>query len=279
MTAETTAGTGSCLDIARRADADRFLTALFAPPRHRLALCVLIAFNHELVRAVEMPSARSGAGPIATLIRLQWWREVVQDSRTDWRNHEVAEPLHGLIASGAVPAATLLRMIEAREAEAEGFDVLAAWRTSLLDGSGGLQRAIGEVLGVAEELGERLAAVGAAYAVGALIRHLPVMIGSGQLRLPEDLVAAAGLDAAPGAPGPQMVAALRPALLREGRAFQDRAGSFRLPRDRMAAVLTLVLAGRDLLRTPDGAAGGRGLGDRWAVLAAYVARRAGSGRR
>ena len=273
MTSGTSDGTGSCLDIARRADPDRFLTALFAPPRYRQSLCVLIAFNHELVRAVEMPSARSGAGPIATLIRLQWWREVVQDTRADWRNHEVAEPLHGLVASGVVRAATLLRMIEAREAEAEGFDTLVDWRASLLGGPGGLQRAIGEVLGVDEALGDRVAAVGAAYAVGALIRHLPAMIGSGHLRLPEDLVAAAGSAAVPGAPIPQMVEALHPALLQAGRFFHDKAGSFRIGRDRIAAVLPLVLAGRDLSRSPVLVAGGRGLSDRAAVLAAYMAGR------
>ncbi|WP_419729442.1 squalene/phytoene synthase family protein [Lichenicola sp.] len=270
MTAGTLDQSGSCLEIARRADPDRFLTALFAPPRHRPALCVLIAFNHELVRAVEMPSARSGAGPIATLIRLQWWREVVQDSRADWRNHEVAEPLHGLVASGAVPAATLLRMIDAREAEAEGFETIADWRGSLLGGAGGLQQAIGEVLGVEAVLGGRLAAVGAAYAVGALIRHLPAMIGSGHLRLPEELVEAAGPAAVPGVPGAQMVEALHPALLREGGILRNEAGRFRLPRERLAAVLPLVLARRDLSRAPDLPVAGRGFGDRLAVLGTYM---------
>ena len=59
--------------LVRRHDPDRFLTALFAPPERRDALLTLYAFNHELARAREAVSE----APLA-LIRLQWWREVVE---------------------------------------------------------------------------------------------------------------------------------------------------------------------------------------------------------
>ena len=62
--------------LVRRHDPDRFLTALFAPPEKRDALLTLYAFNHELARAREAVSE-----PPLALIRLQWWREVVEGAR------------------------------------------------------------------------------------------------------------------------------------------------------------------------------------------------------
>ncbi|NPD66399.1 squalene/phytoene synthase family protein [Lichenicola cladoniae] len=282
MTIEPAPTPETCLAIARRSDPDRFLTALFAPPGGRDAVCVLIAFNHELVRAVEMPSAQSGAGPIATLIRLQWWREVVEGSRGDWRHHEVAEPLHRLIDSGALSSTTLLRLIDARESDAEGLSDLEAWRVSLLNGAGALQQAIGEALHVDPALSDRLSEVGAAYAIGALARHLAEMLRVGRCTLPDDLLAVAGTtrEALLLDPGPDLLARLRPVLVQEGIGFLGRAGRFHLPRDRIAAALPLVLAARDLGRAATSStqvqrSGQRGIGDRVAVLASYATGRAG----
>jgi len=75
--------------LVRRVDPDRFLTALFAPAEKREALFLLYAFNHELARARESVSE-----PPLALIRLQWWREVVEGAR---RHHEIAEPLHAAL--------------------------------------------------------------------------------------------------------------------------------------------------------------------------------------
>ena len=66
--------------LVRRHDPDRFLTALFAPPEKRDALLTLYAFNHELARAREVASE-----PPLALIRLQWWREVVEGARGGMR--------------------------------------------------------------------------------------------------------------------------------------------------------------------------------------------------
>lgn len=79
--------------LVRRHDPDRFLTCLFAPARRRDALLVLYAFNHELARARAVAS-----DPMLALIRLQWWREVVEG---DAKRHEVATPLTEAIAAGS----------------------------------------------------------------------------------------------------------------------------------------------------------------------------------
>jgi len=129
---------------------------------------------------------------------------------------------------------------------------------------------------------DRLAAAGAAYAIGASARHLAEMLLAGRCTLPDDLLAVVGTsrEALLQDPQPDLLARLRPVLVQEGTAFLDRAGSLRLPRDRIAAALPLVLAIRDLRRaaTPSTQAlraGGRGIGDRLAVLASYATGRAG----
>ena len=73
--------------------------------------CTLYAFNHELARAREVVSE-----PPLALIRLQWWREVVEGA---YRRHEVAEPLRAAVDAGELDRGDLLRLIDAREAEAE----------------------------------------------------------------------------------------------------------------------------------------------------------------
>jgi 15-cis-phytoene synthase len=116
--------------LVRRHDPDRFLTALFAPPEKRDALLALYAFNHELARAREVASE-----PPLALIRLQWWREVVEG---DLKRHEVATPLSRAIADGTLKPSDLLPVIEAREIEVYGdFETVSDWRAWLLAGAGG----------------------------------------------------------------------------------------------------------------------------------------------
>jgi phytoene synthase len=87
--------------LVRRHDPDRFLTALFAPPERRETLFVLYAFNHELARAREVTSH-----PTLALLRLQWWREIVEGAE---RQHEIAAPLRAALAAGALAPDLLLR--------------------------------------------------------------------------------------------------------------------------------------------------------------------------
>ncbi len=273
MSKDGKTGSGSSAALARRVDPDRFLTALPAPAAKRGALFTVIAFNHELVRALEMPSVRSGSGPIAALIRLHWWREVVEGERNDWRAQPVATELRALLDGGTVRSDTLLGLVAAREAEAEGMQTLAEWRSVMASGAGGVQRAIGEVLGVAPEQGNRIAAVGAAYGTGALRRHLPAILALGRCPLPEEMLDQAGTSSERLAQDESALPRLQDALKREGEVFLRATGGAPLTGAQRASLLPLVLARRDLMR-PDRplshASRERGLGDRLAVLAASV---------
>jgi phytoene synthase len=248
--------------LVRRHDPDRFLTALFAPPERRDALLTLYAFNHELARAREVASE-----PPLALIRLQWWREVVEGEP---KRHEVASPLSAAIAAGALNPAHLLPIIEARETEVYGdFDTLADWRAWLLAGAGGLTVAAASALGIPAP--EALRPFGAGYGVAGILRATGVLASRGTCFLPRDLLVRYGLspEAFVDDPGSQPARAALDDVVREGRAFLADAGKIRVPLAAVAAALPAVLARRDLERWP-AVAMPRRLGDRLAVVFAGV---------
>jgi phytoene synthase len=254
------------LGFVRRHDPDRFLTVLFAPADRRARLLVLYAFNHELARAREVTTE-----PALALIRLQWWREVVEGVR---RRHEVATPLGVTLDAGALHAPDLLTMIAAREAETEAsMPTRAAWQAYVRGGAGTLAMAAGRALGAGPELLPRFADLGTAYGVAGQLRSVAILARHGRCLLPEDRLAAHGLSvhdvlANAGA------SALRPVLAELagwGREQLCR-GAGPLPRGVVAAGLPAVLARSDL-RRPHTPASPRGLGERLAVLAAALAGR------
>ena len=181
------------VEFVRRHDPDRFLTTLFAPAARRPALLALYAFNHELARARE--AVRE---PALALIRLHWWREVVEGAA---RQHEVATPLAAAIADGALSRDDLLALIDAREMEADPcIPTLDAWLAYLRGTAGGLAVAAARSLGAATP--EALRDLGAAYGAAGVLRSVPVLALQGRCLLPVDVLDAAGLspEAVIGAP-------------------------------------------------------------------------------
>jgi phytoene synthase len=217
--------------LVRRHDPDRFFCALFAPEAKREMLFTLYAFNHELARSGEVATE-----PGLALIRLQWWREVVEGAV---RRHEVAAPLRAAIAAGALPHNALLDMVAARETAVEGVATVDSWRDMQMVGPGSLSVASGFVLGVDVAAWPRLRGLGAAYGVAGTIRN--ALAGRGPGGLPADIatLARTGLVLA-GAPAP-------------------------IPPHAAAAALPAVLARCDLRRLPRYVAA-RGLSDRLAVI-------------
>ena len=246
--------------LVRRHDPDRFLTALFAPPERRDALLTLYAFNHELARAREVVSE-----PPLALIRLHWWREVVEGAR---RRHEVAEPLAAAIGAGGLDRADLTALIDAREIEADpSIDTLHAWRTYIRGSAGGLAVAAGRLLEAPDP--EALRPLGAAYGIAGLLRSVPAHAAQGRCLLPADVLARDGLtpEQVIANPAAEAVRTVTRRMSGEGTSLLGR---IRLPRRAIAAALPAVLAKRDLARAPDFPTQ-RGLGDRIAVTLAGIA--------
>jgi phytoene synthase len=247
--------------LVRQHDPDRFLTALFAPPTKRDALLTLYAFNHELARAREVASQ-----PTLALIRLQWWREVIEGAP---RHHAVATPLRAAIDAGLLQREDLLALIEAREIEADPqIDTLSDWRTYLMTGAGGVSVAAARLLGASQP--ETVRPLGAAYGVSGLLRSWRLLAAHGRCLLPIDLLDGQGLsiEAAIAAPESAAVQAVLARLAVEGHAFMRQGAATTVRGDAVAAALPAVLARRDLARWPQEAPPRRGIGDRLAVAIA-----------
>jgi phytoene synthase len=248
-------------DMVRRHDPDRFFCALFAPAARREALLTLYAFNHELARAHE--AARE---PSLALIRLQWWREVVEGAE---RRHEVATPLAALIAQGILQRTPLLSMIEAREAEVDVPPTLDDFLGLMRGGPGALAVAAGVVLGADTAVQARLRDLGAACGVAGTLRNVPALAHHERCLLPRDLLEQAGLVPEAAFSDPEaVVAVVRPALVSATQVLLGRPE--KLPRVVVAAALPAIFARRDLVRGAP--IGPRGAGDRWAVLWAAARR-------
>ncbi|MCA3359852.1 MAG: squalene/phytoene synthase family protein [Roseomonas sp.] len=254
--------------FARAHDPDRFLAALFAPPERREAIFTLIAFNHELARAREAASH-----PMAALIRLQWWRDVLDEAQAgkQARRHEVAAPLHAAITAGSLDPVALGAMIDAREAEAEEAGIptevdFVAW---LRGTAGGFAYAAGLALGGSVEDAEKLRALGAAYGLAGVLRSVTAHAAQGRCLLPGDRLAAAGLNAEAviNAPMAPVLAAMCTEMAAEG-VEALRSAPRDVPKGLVAPALLAVLAARDLRRLVEGkvVAMPRGVADRVAVI-------------
>lgn len=246
----------AALALAQESDPDRFFCAMFLPEPARAAAFTLIAFNNEISRALAPAVSSEIAGSLAGYVRLQWWRDIVAGSRFP---HEVATPLGLILDEGLVSQATLLRMIDAREAELAGLLDDAAWTESLLNGAGALQRAFGEIAGIDDlKLLEGLQICGAAYGTGSLLRHLPAILRSGRHPLPAYFAVAEDEKT-------EVSGDLVAWLQARGEAFLLEAEAI-VPPDKHLLALPMFLARRDLKRPPcEIGYGNRGTRDRLSI--------------
>ena len=181
--------------LARAADYDRYLAALFAPAASRETLFALIAFNHEIARIPEAVSE-----PMLGRIRLQWWREVVDAAYAGEpaRRHEVAVPLTDAIRAWNLDCAPFDELLDAREGDLEegGPADLAALERYAGATGGALMalmlQASGANAGAALEAARQ---VGTAWALVGTIRAAPLAAAQGRVTLPADLLDEAGIAA------------------------------------------------------------------------------------
>ncbi|HEY4941201.1 MAG TPA: phytoene/squalene synthase family protein [Rhizomicrobium sp.] len=171
-------------DLVRRADPDRYFSALFAPAEKRSQLLALYAFNVEIARVAD--TVRE---PMMGEIRLEWWRETLAGARAGMpRNHDVARALTALFATVDLPAALFEAMIAARgfDSSAEMFADRAAAETYCDATSGNLMRLAARILGGEADAVAREA--GIAYALAGMLRSLPHHAKRHKLYLPLDLL-------------------------------------------------------------------------------------------
>jgi len=242
-----------CADQVRRYDPDRFLTALHAPADRRDALMTLYAFNLEIAKIRETVSE-----PMLGEIRLQWWREAIEEAYADGpvRRHAVAEPLAAAIRLRGIARAHFDRLIDARafDLDDDPPETVAALRDYAEKTSSELAQAALEVLDAADNPDAKTAAhhVGIAWAIVGLIRAMPHHLRQRRLYLPRDVEAGAGVDRRS-----MLELQNSPALASAVAALADvaraeltaaRAVRGRVPRAALPALLPAVLADGHLKR-------------------------------
>lgn len=184
-----------CGDLVRRNDSDRFLISLVMKPPVREALWALFAYNYEIAKTREVVSDTT-----LGLIRLQWWQDSLAALYDDAPKrampaHEILQPLASVIQAHDLPHKDLSALAYAREFDLENL------APSSLDGmeqyarftNGPLARLAVKVIGGAQE-GEAVEPVAAAYALTGLLRAAAFHAAQERSYLPEDIMAAQGVE-------------------------------------------------------------------------------------
>lgn len=168
----------ACAEAVRRGDADRFLSAMTAPPGARPLLFALYAFNLEVSRATV--AARE---PMIVQMRLQWWRDALAEIASGGivRRHEVVAPLAQEIRAYGLSITPLLEVIDARERDLDAapFEDDAALRAYLEATAGALAVAAGRGLGCGPAGENALRRAAGAAATGRWLAALGAMTALG----------------------------------------------------------------------------------------------------
>lgn len=180
----------------RRGDRDRYLALLFSPASARGGLAAIAAFNLELARAAtEISESMLG------LVRLQWWRESVEEIRAGGtvRRHQVAEALSDATRAHGLSTDRMLAMIASREdeLESEGAPSRAAFDARADATAANLIRLSLEATGLdpsESSLAAASAEVGRAYATVGCARSVLLDARRRRVRLPADALSEAGVD-------------------------------------------------------------------------------------
>jgi 15-cis-phytoene synthase len=232
----------ACEEAVRRADPDRYLSALFAPSDRRELLFALYAFNHELARIAE--TVRE---PMMGDIRLEWWREAIIEARDGRpRANFVACALAELFARSGPPLELFETMIEARQFDvsAEIFPDMRALVSYADATSGALMRIALQILCDGAGPGDVAHEAGVAYGLAGVLRALPHHAARRKLYLPADVLKAEGVDADSVLSGKADHAALHAAIARVAavaRAHYESAHAQRVSSQALPALLPAAL--------------------------------------
>jgi phytoene/squalene synthetase len=180
----------ACAATLRRADPDRYFSALFAPAETRPLLFALYALNHELARVAE--SARE---PMLGEIRLQWWREALAEAREMRpRRHDVVEAMATVFSACDLPSELVDRMIDARSFDVSGdqFADYAALEDYLDRTSGTLVRLAARILEGAERFEMTATHAGVAYGLVGIARSVAFHAQRGKSFVPRSQLDEAG---------------------------------------------------------------------------------------
>ena len=268
---------------ARAFEIDRYLSALLSPRPLRQDLIALAAFAGEIARIPAFVSE-----PMMGEIRLQWWREALENTDLAIRSgHPIADAVRITAARHRLPMGLLIGFIDAQSPLLHDEPIAddQALTAHLAKTEGALFELTLRILGRSDEVAHAAAlAAGRAYGIARLLVELPASWAQGRILIPQSRLRAAGLEIAEVQAG---VAADRLApvfrgLIAETRRNLDEARSYGRSLNRAQHKPFLPLAvvepylrafqrdGRDPLREPLDIAP---LSRVWALLRSHVSGR------
>lgn len=244
----------ACADLVAKGDPDRFRAAMAAPLAARGVLFPLYAFNIEVSRAPWVT-----AEPIIAEMRLQFWRDVVEELATGKppRAHEVAAPLAEAIPAHLIGPLDALVAARRWDIHRDPFEDRAAF-DAYIDATAATLVAVGaRALGAPPEAEGVLRDAGWAFGLAAFLRAIPALEAAGRVPLVEgtpqavrDLAtegldrlarARAGRAAVPGSAVPALFAGWRAeGVLRAARDIPERVMEGQLDGSEFAARLALM---------------------------------------
>lgn len=180
----------------RQGDRDRYLALLYSPASARGGLAAIAAFNLELARAAtEISESMLG------LVRLQWWREALEEIRAGAppRRHPVVELLSDATRTRGLTIDRMLAMVAAREEEleSEAPPSQAAFDLRADATAANLIRLSLEMVGLdpaESSLAAASAEIGRAYAAMGCARSVLIDARRRRVRLPAERLAEAGVN-------------------------------------------------------------------------------------
>ncbi|WEJ11435.1 phytoene/squalene synthase family protein [Sinorhizobium prairiense] len=181
------------LATLRDTDRDRYLACLLSPAEKRHSLAALYAFYAEIARIRDTVKE-----PLPGEIRLQWWRDILENQQSDGAGHPLAEAILRCIREHHLPVRVLQDMIDARIFDL--YDDPMQDRAALEGYAGETASALIQLSSLildpenAAKSSDAAGHAGVAQTVAGLLLLLPVHIGRGQVYLPAELLSATGLD-------------------------------------------------------------------------------------
>jgi NADH dehydrogenase [ubiquinone] 1 alpha subcomplex assembly factor 6 len=174
------------LDLSRKADPDRYFSALFAPASDQKDLMALIVFYHEIAKTRDTVSETT-----LGLIRLQWWKDGL---RAIYQNkpapsHFLFEHLKCIIENHNLAQDDFELMIHGREFDLENMAPadLKGLQNYLDYTSTPLLKMMGNILNVKDD-SETLKHLAIGYGLIGLIRSTLFLAKEHRCLLPQDLL-------------------------------------------------------------------------------------------
>lgn len=223
-------GLSYCGDLVFQHDKDRFLTVMTAKPASREALFALYAFNLEVSKTAGVVSE-----PMLGQIRLQWWREAIEECFAGIpRRHAVVQALASAISETNPSRALFDTLIEGREADLDFHapqDLHALEAYARVTAGGLTELALEMVLGGSAHVPDKLRQagrnIGCAWALVGLMRALPFHMRARRGMLPLDIAERHGLSAADLSEGrnpPELALAVQDVCLRARELLAEARG-------------------------------------------------------